>query len=346
MLGKVACTEQVLRRGSLTVRPLAELLGLRAGGLTRRVQAALVDFGAEKSFSEAAATLHRHHRVSLSASTVRTHTLKHARGMRLESGAHTAGGALPPGGAGDIVAEIDGTMLPVVFTEPGKDGNARKHRSCQWKETRLGAARAKGKAQSFFAVGGAEVEQAGQAWARAVALAGWGTRTRIHGVGDGAAWIYLQYQQMFGTCPGGYLLDFYHVCEYLAAAGTGGAATHPRWLEVQKKRLLEGRPERVLAALEPYLESRATDSEDAPVRAAHRYLSNRIDQLDYPTAIEKELPIGSGLIEGGHRHVLQHRLKISGAWWKSDNLRDMAHLRVCRANLQEDQYWSNQRKAA
>lgn len=346
MLGKVSCTEQVFRRGSLTVRPLAELLGLRAGGLTRHIQAALVDFGADKSFAKAAATLHKHHGVSLSASTVRTYTLKHGRGMRLESEAHGATGVLPARGAGDIVAEIDGTMLPVVFTDPGKDGNARKHRNCQWKETRLSAARAKGKAQSFFAVSGAEVEQAGQAWARAVALAGWGLDTRIHGLGDGAAWIHLQYQQTFGTCPGGYLLDFYHVCEYLAAAGAGGAATHSRWLEVQKKRLLEGHPDRVLAALEPYLESQTIDNADAPIRAAHRYMSNRIKQLDYPTAIEKELPIGSGLIEGGHRHVLQNRLKISGAWWTYENLQDMAHLRVCRANQQEDQYWDNRRKAA
>jgi len=87
-------------------------------------------------------------------------------------------------------------------------------------------------------------------------------------------------------------------------------------------------------------------SAEAPVRAAHRYLSNRIGQLDYPGAIERELPISSGLIEGGHRHVLQHRLKISGAWWKSENLHDMAHLRACRANQQKDQYWQNQRKAA
>ena len=185
-------------------------------------------------------------------------------------------------------------------------------------------------------------------------LAGWGLQTRIHGLGDGATWIHRQYQQIFGTCPGGYLLDFYHVCEYLAAAGAGGAATHSRWLEVQKKRLLEGHPKRVLAALEPYFENQPNDNAEAkaeaeaeaPIRAAYRYLSNRMEQLDYPTAIEKELPIGSGLIEGGHRHVLQHRLKISGAWWKEENLQDMAHLRVCRANLQEDKYWDHQRKAA
>ena len=61
----------------------------------------------------------------------------------------------------------------------------------------------------------------------------------------------------------------------------------------------------------------ATDPSNAPVRAAYRYLDRRMDQLDYHSAIERELPIGSGMIEGGHRHVLQNRLKLSGAWWKN-----------------------------
>jgi hypothetical protein len=46
----------------------------------------------------------------------------------------------------------------------------------------------------------------------------------------------------------------------------------------------------------------------APVRAAHRYLSGRRDQLDYAGARARGLPIGSGEIESGHRHVIQQRL--------------------------------------
>ncbi len=35
--------------------------------------------------------------------------------------------------------------------------------------------------------------------------------------------------------------------------------------------------------------------------------------LDYPGAISRDLPIGSGLIESGHKHVLQARLKKAGS---------------------------------
>ena len=50
---------------------------------------------------------------------------------------------------------------------------------------------------------------------------------------DGAPWIAQQSSQCLNA---GYLVDFYHVCDYLAAASTA-AATHQGWLEVQKERL-------------------------------------------------------------------------------------------------------------
>jgi hypothetical protein len=40
-------------------------------------------------------------------------------------------------------------------------------------------------------------------------------------------------------------------------------------------------------------------------------------------------------------YVFQNRLKISGAWWKMENLRKMIALRVLRANGGWEDYWSN-----
>jgi hypothetical protein len=65
------------------------------------------------------------------------------------------------------------------------------------------------------------------------------------------------------------------------------------------------------------------------------------EKLDYSAALVKDLPLGSGMIESGHRHVLQKRLKLSGAWRAPPNLAAMAQLRVCRANNHWNQYWAN-----
>ena len=39
---------------------------------------------------------------------------------------------------------------------------------------------------------------------------------------------------------------------------------------------------------------------------------HRKHDLDYKTALEKGLPIGSGEIESAHRYVIQERLKLPG----------------------------------
>jgi hypothetical protein len=104
--------------------------------------------------------------------------------------------------------------------------------------------------------------------------------------------------------------------------------------------LRRGDVAKVLAALEEHLEPVGTVEEEAPVRNAHRYVSNRQDCLDYPRALALGLPIGSGMIESGHRHVLQARLKQAGTAWLHDNADQIAHLRVLRANRQWQSLWN------
>jgi len=76
------------------------------------------------------------------------------------------------------------------------------------------------------------------------------------------------------------------------------------------------------------------------LRAAERYLSNRRNQLDYAGAIERGLPIGTGMIESGHKHVLQARLKLPGCAWLKENAANIAQLRVFRSNRRWPQLWN------
>jgi hypothetical protein len=144
---------------------------------------------------------------------------------------------------------------------------------------------------------------------------------------------------------GEYLIDFYHLCEYLADAAEHCAPRVEReaWLEEQQGRAKESHITEVLEALTPHLEPACVSNENAPVRAAHRYIRNRLDQFDYRSAIEAGLPIGSGEVESAHRYIIQERLKIAGAWWKDDNAHQMLALRTLRANGDWDEYWQCQK---
>lgn len=66
----------------------------------------------------------------------------------------------------------------------------------------------------------------------------------------------------------------------------------------------------------------------------------RIKQFNYKDAINKNLPIGSGRIESGHRSVIQKRLKKPGGWWLRKNAQAMAALCVLRSNGNYQNYWS------
>jgi hypothetical protein len=79
----------------------------------------------------------------------------------------------------------------------------------------------------------------------------------------------------------------------------------------------------------------------APVRCAYRYLSNRLDQIDYKNSIEQGLPIGSGLIESGHKHVIQAGMKIAGAAWSPPVADAMIQTRAHRASGLWQEFWKN-----
>ncbi len=76
-----------------------------------------------------------------------------------------------------------------------------------------------------------------------------------------------------------------------------------------------------------------------------RYMKNRPGQFEYKSAIDQQLPIGSGKIESAHRSLIQKRLKLPGAWWKKQHADQMIQLRVARANGKWDCYWQQLQRA-
>jgi hypothetical protein len=292
---------------------------------------------ADEAFASAAVKLKEHYGVQIATERVRRVCLKHAQGMgRYQAGATRS---LAAQGAGAIITEADGTMVPTVDSSQAPQGaDRRKHRRIAWQEMRLVAARAQGQTRTHYAASSEGVEKVGELWSGVVGQACWAPQSFIHGVGDGAEWISEQFRQHFGA-HGRYTLDLFHACDYLAAAAPDPTNT-ASFLAEQRDALKENRHLHVIGALHSRLEAEHLPDEQAPVRCAHRYLSKRTDQLDYQAAIARDLPVGSGLIESAHRHVLQARLKKPGAWWTRSNAQAMAHLRVLRANLLWDHYWS------
>jgi hypothetical protein len=297
----------------------------------------LTDFGCEHSFARAVESVREHYGFEIGASAVRAATLENAQRARarLEEDYRQPFRILPAEGAGHVIAEVDGTMICTVQPGPRKGKRPR-----EWKEMRLAAAQAKDSATTIYAATFGSVAETGRRWGHCACQAGWGLNSRIHAVGDGADWIRRQCQEVFRQ-QGSFLCDFYHASEYLGEAAPSCRPSQPdRWRRTQQKRLRGGAVQKVLKALEPHLEPASTNDLEAPVRNGYRYLNNRLDCLDYPGALALGLPIGSGMIESGHRHVLQARLKKAGTAWLAEHADQIAHWRVLRANHQWASLWN------
>lgn len=288
-----------------------------------------MDFGAEHSFAKAAERIQEHYGIDVPVEAVRHHTLRHGRNIS-QIPAESARAAKT------LVVQMDGTMIPVVQSGSGPD--ARKGKQLLWREARLCLARPSDKAQALYGSTLGTAETAAWAWHEVAIAAGLDKKTQVHGLGDGAPWIVDKFRDNFGQ-QGSYLLDFYHVSEYLAKAASKVVRTgkEREWTRRQQGRLLNNQSAKVLRSLQPYLEP--PNTEEAPVSAAHRYLTQRHDCLDYAGARSRNLPIGSGEIESGHRHVIHRRLKLAGSWWKDTNAYAMLNLRTARANHQWSQHW-------
>jgi hypothetical protein len=334
----VAVRERIwCRQNQSYVRPLPGRLGVTPRGRSRRLERVLTDFGAEHSFARAAGSVQEHYGFQIGVSAVRDATLAHAQRARaqLEGQYAQSFRVLPAVGAEHVIAQADGTMICTVQPGPRKAKRPR-----QWQEMRLVAAQAKDRTTTVYGATFGSVEETGRRWGHVTRAAGWGLNSRIHTLGDGAEWIRGQSREVFGA-QGHFLCDFFHVSEYLGAAAPVCRPAQPQaWRRTQQQRLKRGDVAKVTAALAAHLEAETTPDEAAPVRAGHRYLNNRLDCLDYPGSLALGLPIGSGLIESGHRHVLQARLKKAGTAWLPDHADQIAHLRVLRANDQWLSLWN------
>jgi len=324
--------EQLLRLGRRgpELRPFCQSAGVRHRGYSKRLQRVIVDFGAEHSFGKAAQRVAEHYGIEVSTEALRQYTLRHGRSIEQLPAQSLAG-------AKTLVVQMDGSMIPIV--ERGNGADARKSKQLLWREARLCLARASDRTQGLYGASLGTAQSAGWMWREVALKAGLERRSQVHGLGDGAPWIVDQFRENFGA-QGAYLLDFYHVSEYLAQAALKVAGTNKQkeWRRRQQGRLLNNQHRKVLRSLEAHLE--APNTEESPVSAAHRYLSERHDCLDYEGARAAKLPIGSGEIESGHRHVIQKRLKLAGAWWKATNAQAMLNLRCARTNNQWSQHWT------
>ena len=153
-------------------------------------------------------------------------------------------------------------------------------------------------------------------------------------MGDGAPWIWNRFREHFGDAgmETVEILDFWHCMEHVADAGELVYGTKSaKWNEKRKKELLEGRLRSFFAALSwgvAYVKSRNDGESLAKLLQEIEYFKNHRGRMEYSRYRREGLPIGSGVVEGGCKHVIKDRTCRSGMRWSVNGCEAILKIRA------------------
>jgi hypothetical protein len=319
------------------VRPFSLSAIIKCRGYSRPLQRAISDFGADESFGNTCKKLKEHYGIDVPQTTSRLIVEKHAKNMR-KNQKKISTKRIHINDPKHVIAQLDGGMVPIVTINRKVKSDKRKTRKTGWRESRLSVAHEQGSTTPIYKATLGTMRDAGNQLADVVALSGRGKKTHVHCVGDGAPWIADQVDRVFGS-HATYLIDFYHLCQYLAAAANCLAPNDQFvWSGKQQVLMKQNKAETVMNTLKDHIDSEQPKHECGALKC-YNYMEKRTHQFDYQGAINNKLPIGSGEVESGHRSVVQKRLKLSGAWWLEKNAENMLAMRTIRANGDWLNYW-------
>ena len=164
---------------------------------------------------------------------------------------------------------------------------------------------------------------------------------KVVAVNDGAVWIqaFIDYH-----CPTAIrVIDFAHAQGYVATVGKAlyGAESDPfqQWYAKISKQLGTKAPQQTLNELRFLWTQNRTHRAADEIEAAIRYLERRQTMIDYPHFRKNGIPIGSGMVESGHKVVMQRRMKQAGMRWAAESLNPMLALRMAICNQRWSASW-------
>jgi hypothetical protein len=161
-------------------------------------------------------------------------------------------------------------------------------------------------------------------------------------LGDGAEWIWNLAEAVVPQATG--VLDVYHAVEHIADAakavwGDGPGETTAR-LDAGRAALLTGGK----AALEEWIGAafaavpagRSTE----PLLSLAAYMAKHPTRLEYAKRLADGRSIGSGLVEGTVKQLINLRLKRTGARWRAEHVGPLVELIALADSPEWSNYWT------
>ena len=142
-------------------------------------------------------------------------------------------------------------------------------------------------------------------------------------------------------------LDFYHASEYLASASYGfypkNKYKRKEWLDTRCSKLKNkiGSAKDILKEMNEQDQSKLKGVDKDKLNAAITYFTNNYKSMTYKENLNKNLPIGSGVIEAACKTIVKSRMCRTGMKWKSKGVKIVLSLRsMVRTDGKWNSFWN------
>jgi hypothetical protein len=162
-------------------------------------------------------------------------------------------------------------------------------------------------------------------------------------LGDGADWVWTLAAEHF---PGvDELLDVWHgagkIADGAKAACGPGSETAKEQTERGKQRLLEDGYWGVTEWVGELTGLAVQGGDGAALGGVLNYFCSHQDRLNYALRLRRGQSIGSGLVEGTIKQLLNKRIKQTGARWKVEHVGPLVELGALVASPEWQTFWEN-----
>ena len=149
---------------------------------------------------------------------------------------------------------------------------------------------------------------------------------------------------------GFFVLDIFHVLEHLGKAALcfhdEGSPQAREFVTDRLKMLLNGRAGRLIGGLKQMLvKHKLSSAKRHTLNQVIGYLERNRKHMRYEICLAKGYPIGSGVIEGACRNLINDRLELTGMSWTIQGAESIMRLRAVHINKDWDAFWKHRRRS-
>jgi hypothetical protein len=162
-------------------------------------------------------------------------------------------------------------------------------------------------------------------------------------LGDGAEWLWNLADRHFGGAT--QVLDFWHGAEYLDTCAKAAFEAESKEAKAAfkegKTKLLEDGYWGVTEWIGGLLGQQVVGGDGASLGGVLNYFCGHQDRLNYAVRLRRGQSIGSGLVEGSIKQLLNIRVKQTGARWKFQHVGPFVEFAALAVGPEWQEFWES-----